>query len=269
MSTVIERSFRILEELSFHPGGRTLSELSAAANAPLSATHRLLADLVEEGYVRKDERHDEFVLTMRVVSLGLRFLSAGGITDVAQPTLERLAAVSGELVRLALVDEDQLIYVAKAQGAMLGLRYDPEMGAPVRLWCSAAGYTWLATKSEDEAIRLLGKQEFPNPANFGPAAPTTIKAVLNHIQAAKKQGFATTTNIFLPAMSSMATCVRDPQGETLGTLIIAGPMTRLTEARMQELGPALQLAADELGRNSSVSPVFKRQSNRLAPESCL
>jgi len=260
VSAIIGRTFRILEELSFHPTGRTLSELSAAADAPLSATHRLLADLMSAGYVRKDDRHDEFILTMQVVSLGLRFLSAGGITDVAQPTLERLAAASGELVRLALVDEDQLIYVAKAQGATQGLRYDPEMGAPVRLWCSAAGYAWLATKSEDESIRLLSKQGLPNPASFGPAAPTTIKAVLAHVQAAEKRGFATTTNVFLPAMNSMATCVRDPRGGILGTLIIAGPMTRLTEERMQELGPVLQQAADELGRNSSVSPVFKRQS---------
>jgi len=264
VSAIIERTFRILEELSLYPAGRTLSELSVAANAPLSATHRLLADLMEEGYVRRDERHDEFTLTMQVVSLGLRFLSAGGITDIAQPTLERLAAQSGELVRLALLDEDQLVYVAKAQGATQGLRYDPEMGAPVRIWCSAAGYAWLATKSEDDAIRLLGKQGLPNPANFGPAAPTTIKAVLTHVKAAKKRGFAITTNVFLPAMNSMATCVRDPRGEILGTLIIAGPMTRLTEARMEELGAALQLAADELGRNSSVSPVFKRQTERLA-----
>jgi IclR family transcriptional regulator, acetate operon repressor len=87
MSSIIQRSFKILEELAAHPKGRTLTELAADMDIPLSATHRLMADLVDCGYVRKDERHGEFTLTMQLVSLGLRFLSATGVVDVAQPVL--------------------------------------------------------------------------------------------------------------------------------------------------------------------------------------
>lgn len=266
MSAIILRSFRILEELSNYPKGRTLSELAAAVDIPLSATHRLLADLMQAGYVRKDDRHDDFLLTMQVVSLGLRFLSASGVVDVAQPTLERLAAKSGELVRLAVVDQDQLVYVAKAQGATQGLRYDPEMGRSVRLSCSAAGLVWLATKSDDEAIRLVTKQGMGNPADFGPAAPTSIMELMAQVQATRKRKFATTVNVFLPAMSSMATLVRDPRGDVIAALIVAGPMTRLTQGRMDSLGDALLAAADELGRNSSVSPVFQRRPDQPAPQ---
>ncbi len=266
MSAIIQRSFRILEELSAYPKGRTLSELAAAADTPLSATHRLLADLMSAGYVRKDERHDEFILTMQVVSLGLRFLSASGVVDVAQPTLERLAAKTQELVRLALVDDDQLIYVAKAQGATHGLRYDPEMGRSVWLSCSAAGYVWLASKSDDEAMRLATKQGLGDPNNFGPAAPTSLKALMTQVRAARKRGYATTVNVFLPAMSSMAALVRGPKGEVLGTLIVAGPMTRLTEARMETLAPSLLSAAEELGKSSSVSAVFQRRPDQPKPQ---
>ena len=172
MSTIVERSFRILEELSAYPEGRTLSELATEMDVPLSATHRLLNDLIACGYVRRDERHGEFTLTMQVVSLGLRFLSASGIVDVAQPSLERLAAHCGELVRLASVDDDRLIYVAKAQGATQGLRYDPEMGRPVRLACSAAGFVWFATKTDEEALRLVAKQGFGDADGLRPGRTT-------------------------------------------------------------------------------------------------
>jgi len=263
MSTIIERSFKILEELSSHPKGRTLSELATKMDIPLSATHRLLNDLIECGYVRKDERHGEFTMTMQVVSLGLRFLSASGVVDVAQPALERLAARSGELVRLALVDVDQLIFVAKAQGATQGLRYDPEMGRPVTLACSAAGFAWLATKSEDEALRLLSKQGLGNPEDYGPAAPRSMKAVMAHVRAARKRGFSTTVDVFLPAMNSMAAPIHGADGEVLALLIIAGPMGRMPEERMLELGPALLETARELGRSSSFSPIFKRRPDQL------
>ena len=115
MSAVLQRSFRILEELACAPEGKTLTELVGELGLPLSATHRLLTDLIKEGLVRKDERRGEFSLTMKMPSLGLRFLIAGGVVDIAQPILERLAMTSGELVRLAIVEDEQLIYVAKAQ----------------------------------------------------------------------------------------------------------------------------------------------------------
>lgn len=265
MSTIIERSFKILEELSSHPKGRTLSELATKMEIPLSATHRLLNDLIDSGYVRKDERHGEFTMTMQVVSLGLRFLSASGVVDVAQPALERLAARCGELVRLALVDVDQLIFVAKAQGATQGLRYDPEMGRPVTLACSAAGFAWLATKSDDEALRLVSRQGLGNPDDYGPAAPKTIKALMSHVKATRKRGFSVTVDVFLPAMNSMAAPVYGPGGDVLALLIIAGPMGRLTEERMLALGPTLLDTARELGQSSSFSPIFKRRPDQAVP----
>jgi IclR family transcriptional regulator, acetate operon repressor len=167
-------------------------------------------------------------------------------------------------VRLALVDMDQLVFVAKAQGALQGLRYDPEMGRPVTLSCSAAGFVWLSTKSDEEALRLVSNQGFGAPDDFGPAAPTTIKSLMTHIRATRKRGFSITMDVFAPAMSSMAAPVYGRRGEVLAILIVAGPMTRLTEHRMLAIAPALLATAEELSLSSGVSPMFKRQSERDA-----
>lgn len=258
MTAVAHRILRVLEELSAAPDGKTLSELASQLDMPVSATHRLLADLIDQGYVRKHERRGEFSLTMKLPSLGLRFLSAGGVVDVAQPILERLAAACGDLVRLAVVDGDELIYVAKAQGARQGIRYDPEMGRAVTLSCSAAGMVWMGTKGEEEALRLVAMQGIGQPADFGPRAPTTFKALLPLIEKARQQGYATTQDMFLPAMSSMATPVRAANGDVRAILIIAGPMSRLTEARMEELVPTLLASAQELSEATGVSPMLNR-----------
>jgi DNA-binding IclR family transcriptional regulator len=258
MSAVAPRILRVLEELSSAPDGKTLSELAKQLDMPVSAMHRLLADLIDEGYVRKDERRGEFFLTMKLPSLGLRFLSAGGVVDIAQPILERLAAFSGELVRLAIVDGEQLIYVAKAQGARQGIRYDPEMGRAVTLSCSAAGIVWMAGKSDEDAFRLVANQGFGQPAEFGPRAPVTFKALLPMIESARELGYATTQDMFLPAMSSMATTVRGDNGSVRAVLIIAGPMSRLTEECMVKLAPALMTTAEELSEASGVSPMLRR-----------
>ena len=110
--SALERSLKVLEHLAAHPQGKALSTLASDLELPLSAAHRLLSELIRCGYVRQDQSHGDYVLTIKLVSLGLGFLSASGIVDIAQPLLDRLAAESGELVRLAVVDGDELIALA-------------------------------------------------------------------------------------------------------------------------------------------------------------
>ena len=127
-------------------------EMAAIAdqlNIPRSGVHRLLADLVRCGYVRQTRDHGEYVLTTKLVAMGLSYLSNSGILDVAQPLLDRLAELSGELVRLSVIDGDRLTWVARAQGARQGLRYDPDMGSDARLSCSASGHAWMMTLSDE------------------------------------------------------------------------------------------------------------------------
>jgi len=260
MSSILERSFKVLEYLAAHPQGKALSTLASELEMPLSATHRLLAELVRYGYARQDGSHGNYHLTIKLVSLGLSFLSSTGIVDIAQPLLDRLAAESGELVRLAVVDGDALTFVAKAQGAKHGLRYDPDMGLSVNLSCSSAGHAWLSTMTDEQALELVARQGFGKPEDFGPKAPTTVKALLTYIRAARKRGFSIINEVFAPAMSAMAAPVRVADGSVIGVVTIAGPLVRLTEERMLSLGPTLMETAGEVARASGASALFKRRA---------
>ena len=260
MSAILDRSFKVLEHLATHARGSTLSALASALDMPLSATHRLLSELIRCGYVRQDQSHGEYVLTIKLVSLGLSFLSSSGIVDVAQPLLDRLAAQSGELVRLAVIDGDALTFVAKAQGATRGLRYDPDMGLSVTLSCSAAGHAWLSTLSDEQALERVAKQGFGQPENFGPKAPTTMKALLAYLRSARKRGFSMISEVFAPAMTAMAAPVRSGNGVAIGVITIAGPLVRLTEERMLALGPALLDTAEAVARASGASAMFKKRA---------
>jgi len=257
MSGLLERGFKLLEHLATRPGGSTLSSLSTELDMPLSATHRLLTELIRLGYVRQDQSHSDYVLTIKLVAMGLSYLSNSGITDIAQPLLDRLAAESGELVRLAVVDGESLTFVAKSQGATRGLRYDPDMGLSVKLSCSAAGHAWLSTMTDEAALEITARQGFGKPEQFGPRAPTTVKALLAYLKQARARGYSMINEVFAPAMSAMAAPVRDAQGRVVGVVTIAGPVVRLTDDRMQALGPAILQVAEDIGRASGASSLFK------------
>jgi IclR family acetate operon transcriptional repressor len=265
MSSATERSLGVLEYLAGYPEGMTLANIAQDLALPRSACHRLLTELVKCGYVRQLREHGDYALTTKLAALGLSFLSSSGIVDIAQPLIDRLAEVSGELVRLAIVDGDRLTFVAKAQGARSGLRYDPDMGIDVRLSCSAGGHAWLMTLSEERAVEIVSRQGFGLPQHYGPNAPTTIRALTTILQDDRKRGFSTINEMYAPGMTAMAAPVQRKNEQAIGVITIAGPLVRLSEQRMRELGPQLLSAAAELAIASTASPLFAR-SGLSAPQ---
>ncbi|MDE3175297.1 MAG: IclR family transcriptional regulator [Pseudomonadota bacterium] len=254
-SGLLHRTLAVLELLSVHARGLQLSEVADRLRIPRSASHRVLNELIERGYVKQDRRLGAYQLTAKVASLAFTFLSGVGVTDLAQPILDRLAAETGELVRLSMVDGQKLIWVAKSQGAQFGLRYDPELGQEARLSCSASGIAWLSCLSDAEALALVAKQGFGPRADYGPKAPQTAEALLKYLRAARKRGFAMVTQTYSNWMATIAAPIRDAATqEVTGTVNIAGPYLRLTEARMLELAPMMLEAARELSIALVASP---------------
>ena len=126
--------------------------------------------------------------------------------------------------------------------------------------CSTAGYAWLSTMTDEAALELIARQGFGKPEDFGPRAPTTIKAVTNYLRAARKRGFSLIVEVFAPAMSAMAAPVFGSNGKVVGVVTIAGPLVRLTEERMLELGPKLLAAANEAASLTGASSMFRKRA---------
>lgn len=256
MSGVLERTLGILELLSQHGEGLELAEIAERLQIPRSGTHRLLTDLARLGYVRQTRGRGDYLLTTKLVSMGLMYLSNSGIVDIAQPMLNRLAEVSGELVRLSVVDGDRLTWVARAQGARQGLRYDPDMGSDARLSCSSSGWAFLSTLSESEALAIVARQGLGLPEHFGPAAPPTMQALLEAVATTRQRGYSMTADTYTAGLSAMSAPVRFAGQAAFGVLTIAGPTVRFSFERMAGLADELVRTAQQLAAISGSSPFF-------------
>ncbi len=259
--SALDRAFAVLELLAAHPVGLPLHQIADSVGIPKSAAHRLLASLGARRYVRQDADTGRYLLTTRLVSLGFRYLALAGVVDIVQPTLDRLAQDTGELVRLGVIDGDRQTWVAKAQGARAGLKYDPDMGMETPLASTASGHAWLACLTDEHAVELVVRQGFRPSDGQGPNAPRTIDALLARLRAARKRGYAWVVESSAPGMSAMAAAVRHPvTGGVVGVVSVAGPSVRLTEARMHALAPVMQAAAAELSDACKSSEYFTAAS---------
>lgn len=264
-ASLLDRALKTLELMSTALGGVSVTSIAEDVGLPKSGAHRLLADLIRLGYVRQDAETERYHLTTRLISIGLAHLSASGISDISQPILDRLAQTSGELVRLTVVDGDALTWVAKAQGARSGLRYDPEMGGHPVLFCTATGQAWLAALSDDEAIARAVKQGFGKLDEHGPNAPRTISALVGALERVRARGYAHVDQSADPGTAALAAAIRHPRtGVAIGTVSIAGPSSRLTRMQAERLAAPLMAAAEELSLASVGSELFVEKSAQRA-----
>lgn len=248
--SALPRGLDILEALAGRPRPAALGEIADALALPKSATHRLLTELMERGFVRQEPDTQAYALTLKLAALGVQHLSVSRILDVCQPVIERLAQASGELVRMTVAEGGGLYWVARAQGAQAGLRYDPEQGTRVHLHVTAVGKVWLATLEEDAAVRLATSASgFGAAGRFGPRALTTEAQLRAALARTRARGFGQAVDEGEPGASAMACAIHaGGLAQAVGTVSIAGPTARLTPARMQALLAPLKDAAAELGR---------------------
>lgn len=252
----IERAIHLIELLAQAPRGLNLQSLADEAQVPKSAAHRMLAELSRLGYVRQNAENARYLLTTRLVAMGFRHLAGSG-ADVVQPILDRLAQSSGELVRLGVICQQRLTWIAKAQGAGAGLRYDPDMGRDAPLFPTASGHAWLATLSDAQALALVEGQGPLAPEAMGPGAPKHNAQLLERLGLARQRGYAQVRDSSAIGTAAIACAVLHPQhGGAVGVLSIAGPGARLPDEKLEALAPALLAAASEISDVVLVSEWF-------------
>ncbi len=261
----VERVLKVLEALAGEPEGVDLSVLAERLDLPASATHRLLATLAERGFVAQDAASGVYGLTLKLSQLAFRNLDLRGLPDAGQIVLDELARATREYCRLAVVEDENLVWIARAQGATAGLRYEPPMGAGIVLHATATGKAWLACLPEAEALRIVCARGFKADGRIGPNALQDVDALRAHLNETRRRGVALAVEEGEIGTVAMATTFRagpDADAPVAGTLSVAGPTPRMSEGRRGEITNALTQAARAM---AEIWPLRRRQIRNLAP----
>ncbi|MBO9578789.1 MAG: helix-turn-helix domain-containing protein [Microbacteriaceae bacterium] len=107
----LARGLSVIRAFSAERPSMTLSEVAEATGLARATARRFLHTLDGLGYVRGDGR--TFSLTPRVLELGTAYLSGLSLPEIVQPHLEALSRELGESVSVAVLDGEDIVYVAR------------------------------------------------------------------------------------------------------------------------------------------------------------
>lgn len=236
----IDRALSLLELLADAGGSMRLAELEAATGLPLPTVHRLIRSLAHNGYVRQEPSR-RYALGPRLIRLGE--VSGRGLGSLAMPHLTTLAAQIGETANMALLDGDDVLYVAQVPSAH-SMRMFTEVGRRVSAHCTGVGKALLSQLSDQQVFELLGRTGMPahTPHTF-----TEPSALVRELAVVRAQGWA----VDRAEQEAGVWCVAAPVigAPAQVAISVSGPSGRVTAARLGEIAPALLRVAAQLAKD--------------------
>ena len=143
------KALNILEALAEgEESAYTLTQLSRRLHLHISTVHRLLVNLVRQGFVEEAPGSGGYQLSFKVLRMGLRVLDRLDFRLVAQPLLRELNQQTKETVHLAILQETRAVSIDKF-GSPQPVGLDARLGGVMPLHCTGVGKILLAYQSED------------------------------------------------------------------------------------------------------------------------
>lgn len=238
----VSRAMRVLEAFAGHPEGVALSRLAATLGHGKASLSKILGTLAAEGFVRQDPVTARFQLGWRLLALAFGHAERVGMPGLCLPILQRLADETDELAQLAIVEDDQLLFVAKAEGPGQQIRMLPLVGLVAPAHATASGKAWLAQLPEAEALAILARLRL---RRLAPRTITSRPKLLAQLRQARARGYAVVDEELVEGGRAAAAPIL-VGGRVVGAVAVSGPTFRLSLARLHRLAPRLRRAAAAL-----------------------
>jgi IclR family acetate operon transcriptional repressor len=236
----LERSFGLLEIMADGGGVMTLSDLAAVSSLPLPTVHRLIRTLVDAGYVRQEPSR-RYALGPRLIRLGES--ASRMLSQWARPHLSKLVDEIGETANLAVLDGDDVVYVAQAPSRH-SMRMFTEVGRRVLPHSSGVGKALLAQLPDDQVEGLLARTGMPAYTTQTITSPRTL---IDQLARIREIGYALDEGEHEVGVRCVA--VHVPEMPTPTGISISGPAARVTDDLVKRAVLVLQRAADSLAND--------------------
>ena len=236
--------------------GASLADIARHLDVNKAIAVKLLTTLEGLHVVWRDDVAQRYNLTYRVSNLGLRQLQKTRLLDQSAAVLKALAEETGELVRLAVVENgDRITWVYAVAGAKRTFQIDPNYTLEAYLHTTAIGKCWLATLPFELALKYMLREGMKPLTKY---TKTTAKAIRTELELTRKRGYATSfeeseLGVIAIAAPILVTTLTGER-ECVGAVSLAAPTNRMNERELVACSPQLLATVERLAQIWPLEP---------------
>lgn len=219
----------------------TLSEVARRADIAPATARRSLHTLTILGYVRVSERR--FAPTARILSLGLSYLHALGVEEIFMPELRRLVGIFGEAASIAVLDGNDVIYLAHVS-AQRALRPTATVGMRYPAYATSLGRVLLADLPDEE---LTDRLQTMNLEKLTSQCVVDKQRLLEICRASHNLGYATVVDQLAYGVTALAVPIRINGSKAIAAINTSGYSGHSTpKSLVEERLGELRISAERL-----------------------
>jgi len=223
----LERGLSVIRAFADEQQALSLSDIARRTGLTRAAARRFLLTLVRLGYVHFDGRL--FSLRPRVLDLGYAYLSSLGFPQVAQPHLESLSAEIDESTSVSVLDELDIVYVARAQTRRI-MRISIAVGTRFPAHVTSMGRVLLAALPAAELDALLDRIA---PEHFTERTVVGTDELRSLLAGVRRQGYAMVDRELEDGLRSIALPIHDGAGDAVAAINVSVPAASVPPERLR------------------------------------
>jgi IclR family transcriptional regulator, acetate operon repressor len=240
----LTRGLAILDCLSRGELGLTLTDIAQRTELPPSTVHRLLATLERSRHVYQAGAQGLWYVGLAAFTVGSSFLASREWVAQSHRHMRELMEQSGETANLAILDGTDAVFIDQVQCHEM-MRTIVKLGGRAPLHASGVGKAIFAALPDDQINAILKVKGLPRITEHTITSPETMWASVRVI---RQRGWSFDDEEHAIGTRCVASPIYDEHAEMLGAISVAGPSSRLSDARIRELGPVVAHKAGEITR---------------------
>jgi DNA-binding IclR family transcriptional regulator len=239
---VIDRAAQILDCFGFDHQELSVSEIGAKTGLHRSTAHRILMALEYNDLIKQNPSTGKYHLGIKLFKLGHQAVSQLNLREICRPFLSRLMNDTKETIHLAVLDDDQVLYLDKVEGPH-ALRMPSRVGRYIPTYCTSLGKAMLSCLDDQEVKSILRRQ------TLKPHTENTVKNIdqlLADLRLVRKRGYAVDNEEIEIGLRCVGAPIRDYTGGMVGAMSVAAPSARLSEKNTPVIGRMVIAIAAEI-----------------------
>jgi DNA-binding IclR family transcriptional regulator len=237
--SVLSRALAVLGCFTDERPEQTLGSIVAATGLASATAYRMVAELVEWGALERPAR-GRYRIGTRLWQLGALAPVARDLRAAALPSLQDLAAVTGQVVHLVVLEGDEALFVERLAGRT-DVPVRSRVGGTLPLHASGPGKVLLA-HGPPRLLQAVLDGGLPRCASGTITDPVRLRRALADVRAT---GYCLSRDEMTDGASSVAAPVVGRSGAVVAGLSVVVPSST---RNLQPLVPAVRLAAAAVSR---------------------